>query len=157
MNTSYERTSTGTQEWLTPPYILKELGEFDLDPCSPINRPYDTAKNHYNINDNGLILNWYGRVFCNPPYNDLNTWLEKCSKYKNCIALIFARTDTKAFHNYIFNSADALFFIEGRLSFYHADGKKGGTAGAPSVLISYNKENSIVLEKCNLKGKYIKL
>lgn len=31
------QTSIGkNQEWLTPPNILKSLGEFDLDPCSPI-------------------------------------------------------------------------------------------------------------------------
>jgi hypothetical protein len=50
MNTSFEgKTETGKDEWLTPPEIIKSLGEFDLDPCSPINRPWDTAKNHYTI------------------------------------------------------------------------------------------------------------
>jgi hypothetical protein len=29
----------GTDEWLTPPEIMARLGEFDLDPCSPVNRP----------------------------------------------------------------------------------------------------------------------
>jgi hypothetical protein len=27
-----------TDEWLTPPEIIAALGQFDLDPCSPINR-----------------------------------------------------------------------------------------------------------------------
>ena len=36
-------------EWLTPPGILNRLGEFDLDPCTPIDRPWDTAKLHYNV------------------------------------------------------------------------------------------------------------
>ena len=51
----------GSDEWLTPPEILRALGAFDLDPCSPINRPWDTAARHYNINDNGLALPWEGR------------------------------------------------------------------------------------------------
>ena len=69
MNVTFEgNTSTGKDEWLTPPEIVKSLGEFDLDPCSPIERPWDTAKNHFTINDNGLIQNWFGRVWCNPPY-----------------------------------------------------------------------------------------
>lgn len=42
MNTSFERTKNGKDEWLTPPYIIDSLGVFDLDPCSPINRPWDT-------------------------------------------------------------------------------------------------------------------
>lgn len=36
-------------EWLTPPKIIDKLGEFDLDPCSPIFRPWDTANKHYTI------------------------------------------------------------------------------------------------------------
>ncbi len=45
MKTGMSRhTSTRMQndEWLTPPSILKELGHFDLDPCSPINRPWES-------------------------------------------------------------------------------------------------------------------
>ena len=50
-------------EWLTPPDIIKGLGDFDLDPCSPIERPWDTAKKHYCILDDGLKQDWEGRVF----------------------------------------------------------------------------------------------
>ena len=32
-----------TDEWLTTPYIIAALGHFDLDPCSPIHRPWSTA------------------------------------------------------------------------------------------------------------------
>lgn len=36
----HERPFRGdTDEWLTPPHILRALGDFDLDPCSPVNRP----------------------------------------------------------------------------------------------------------------------
>ncbi len=40
-------------EWLTPPEIVRSLGTFDLDPCSPINRPGPTAKRHLTIDDDG--------------------------------------------------------------------------------------------------------
>jgi len=42
-------------DWLTPPEIIKDLGPFDTDPCTPIERPWDTAKIHYNITNNGLL------------------------------------------------------------------------------------------------------
>lgn len=64
---SHQSANMGKDEWLTPPEIIRSLGEFDLDPCSPINRPWDTALNHYTIIDNGLKQQWYGRVWCNPP------------------------------------------------------------------------------------------
>jgi hypothetical protein len=159
MNTSFEgKTETGKDEWLTPPEIIKSLGEFDLDPCSPINRPWDTAKNHYTIQDDGLLLPWNGRVWLNPPYgNKIDAWLQKAALHQNCMVLIFARTDTASFHANVFNQADSILFIKGRLKFYHVSGKQGDSAGAPSCLVSYNKENSQYLKNSNIKGKLIQL
>lgn len=33
-------------EWLTPPGIVSALGEFDLDPCSPVDRPWPISHQH---------------------------------------------------------------------------------------------------------------
>ena len=55
MDVTFEgKSSTGKNEWLTPPHILRRLGPFDLDPCAPINRPWDTAEHHYTIEDDGI-------------------------------------------------------------------------------------------------------
>ena len=54
MNTSFERCELTKVEWLTPPELVKQLGEFDLDPCSPINAPFLHAKENFTIEDNGL-------------------------------------------------------------------------------------------------------
>ena len=148
----------GKDEWLTPPYILEALGAFDLDPCAPIVRPWPTAKSHYTVENNGLALNWEGRVFCNPPYgNQTGLWLNKCALHENCIALVFARTETRMFFDSVWNKAKALFFIKGRIAFHHVDGTKSQSAGAPSVLIAYNDENAEILKNCSLKGKWIGL
>ena len=63
---SHQSASMGKDEWLTPPGVVKALGDFDLDPCSPINRPWPTAAKHYTALDNGLRQVWTGRVWCNP-------------------------------------------------------------------------------------------
>ena len=146
-------------EWLTPPEIINSLGQFDIDPCSPIHRPWPTALNHYTINDNGLTKNWTGRVYCNPPYgNQTETWLKKLADHGNGIALIFARTETRMFFNQVWNRADAILFIEGRLFFYHVDGTKAkSNSGAPSCLIAYGQNNVIALERSGIKGKLVKL
>ena len=93
----YHNQSDGKDEWLTPPEIIKALGEFDLDPCAPVKRPWPTAEKHYTIQDNGLLKPWQGRVWCNPPYNDAAKWLARCAEHGNAIALVFARTETKMF------------------------------------------------------------
>jgi len=158
MNTLFEIGPNRKDEWLTPPYIVKSLGEFDLDPCSPINRPWTTAKNHYTELDNGLTKSWFGRVWCNPPYSDLERWLKKCSYHQNCIALTFARVDTRLFQHNVFVNAYSLFFFKGRLQFYHVDGTKPKVnAGAPSVLISFNEENAEAIDIAKLNGTHIPL
>lgn len=150
----------GEDEWLTPPDIPKSLGKFDLDPCAPIpeRRPWELAEKSYSVLDDGLSKEWKGRVWCNPPYGrETQKWLKNCSQHKNAIALVFARTETKAFAKYVWPTAHSIFFFEGRLKFYKVDGTESGPAGAPSVLISYNEENTIAIEKANLKGHLVKL
>lgn len=152
----------GKEEWLTPPEIIKALGEFDLDPCAPTNRPWPTAKEHYTIEDNGLLKPWVGRVWCNPPYGPkTGEWMARCAEHKNVTALIFARTETRQFFEHIWPKAAAVCFIQGRLSFYHVSGKKGGTAGAPSMLVTWNDDNANLLwdavQHGRIRGAYIDL
>lgn len=144
-------------EWLTPPEILRALGQFDLDPCSPVNRPWPTAANHFTTNDNGLAQHWEGRVFCNPPYGlEAAKWLARCQDHGNAIALIFARTETAMFFEYVWRKCDALLFIEGRLHFHHVDGTRAkANAGAPSVLVAYGERNAEVLATCGIPGAFI--
>ena len=130
MNTSFERCELTKVEWLTPPELVKKLGDFDLDPCSPINAPFLHAKTNYTIKNDGLTKEWFGRVYCNPPYGKhLNLWLEKLKNHGNGIALIFARTETKCFFENVWNSADALLFVKGRIRFYHVSGKTRRNSG----------------------------
>lgn len=145
-------------EWLTPPEILQELGPFDLDPCAPINRPWDTAVKHYTIYDNGLSQPWHGRVWCNPPYGlEAARWLDRLADHGNGIALIFARTETKMFFDHVWRRADAVLFIEGRLHFHHVDGSRAkGNSGAPSCLIAHGEENALRLKDCGL-GAFVRL
>lgn len=146
-------------EWLTPPDLIKALGDFDLDPCSPIERPWPTAKEHYTVLDNGLMLPWHGRVWCNPPYGQESAeWLSKLVQHGNGIALIFARTETEMFFTHVWERADAILFLKGRLYFHYVDGSRAAAnAGAPSCLIAYGKENVDALERSGISGKLVRL
>jgi len=159
MNVTFEgKTETGKDEWLTPPELIKALGDFDLDPCSPINRPWDTAKRHYTIKDDGLLMPWEGRVFCNPPYgNQTGKWLEKCAMHNNAIALTFARTETRMFFRCVWEKATAILFVKGRIKFYHVTGEQSNSAGAPSVFIAYGQNNAEALRRCDIDGKYLEI
>jgi hypothetical protein len=156
MNVNFERAKNTTVEWLTPPELVKSLGDFDLDPCTPINPPFIHAKVNYNKNDNGLNKDWFGRVFLNPPYGKgMEIWLEKLKKHGNGIALIFARTETKCFFAHIWDDADAVLFVKGRIKFYNLKGEQAGSPGAPSIFIAYGINNAKSLEESKIEGKFI--
>lgn len=73
----------------------------------------------------GFNKSWEGEVvFCNPPYGrEIGKWVKKCyeeSKKENTIVvmLIPSRTDTRWFHDYIYNKDNVeIRFIKGRLKF----------------------------------------
>lgn len=148
-----------TDEWLTPPELIPALGIFDLDPCSPINRPWSTANKHYTIEDNGLIQPWDGRVFLNPPYGpETGKWLKKLSEHGNGIALIFARTETEMFHEWAWKKASSMLFLRGRLYFHYVDGTRAAhNSGEPSVLIAYGDNNTESLRVSGLNGQLVVL
>ena len=153
---SHERSRHGKDEWLTPPWLIQQLGNFDLDPCAPINPPWSTAARHYSVIDDGLTAPWSGRVWMNPPYSDIAPWMQRLVQYGDGLALIFARTETRAFFTCVWDTADAVLFLRGRLKFYHVDGTPAAnSAGAPSCLVAYGSRNVEALQlNCNL-GKLI--
>ena len=68
------RFSSESHEWYTPEQYIEAvrslLGEIDLDPasCERANQIV-RAKTIFTCADDGLDQSWYGRVFCNPPYD----------------------------------------------------------------------------------------
>ncbi len=135
--------SSEKDNWETPQYLYDELNEkfnFTLDPCAD-------EKNHkcelyYTKEQNGLLQDWQGHtIFCNPPYGRKSTadWIKKCYEESlkpntTIVMLIPARTDTKAFHQYIYHKA-MIHFLEGRIKFV---GSKN-SAPFPSMIVVWDK------------------
>ena len=136
------RYSNSSDVWLTPREIIDELGPFDLDPCAADPRPFDIGRVNYTEKEDGLSKIWGGFVFANPPYGSrVGPWLERMAAHGDGIALVFARTDTKAMQAAL-ASASAVFFLAGRLQFLGGKPPHGAArdAGAPSVLIGWGDE-----------------
>ena len=143
--------------WLTPPEILKALGPFDLDPCCPVDMPWKTAREMIAYPNDGLAINWRGRVWLNPPYGpETGKWLSRLADHGRGIALVFARTETADWHEHIWQRASAILFLKGRLHFHDAAGVRAkANAGAPSALVAYGRHDAIILEQCGIVGKLI--
>lgn len=133
--------SSHSDEWGTPQEVFDELNsefDFTLDPCA-------SSENHkcerfFTKSDDGLRKPWGGeRVFCNPPYSEIDKWVEKafCESRQDgtvVVLLIPARTDTRYFHNFIYHRSE-IRFIKGRLKFI--GNGKNGTAPFPSMIVIF--------------------
>tara|TARA_R110000796_G_scaffold9452_7_gene32208 strand:- start:3249 stop:3749 length:501 start_codon:yes stop_codon:yes gene_type:complete len=159
----HQQAGRGERVWLTPLEVVKACGEFDLDPCFGSPRPWDTAAEHYGPDAadglGGLHAPWKGMVWCNPPYDrQAWAWLSKCADHGNAIALIFARTEVEQFHRQVWEKAHGLLFLEGRITFHYADGRRAAAnGGAPSVLVAYGSEALDRLRNCGMRGRLVVL
>lgn len=164
LDLGFNHVATGrtSDEWLTPPELVAALGRFDLDPCAPVNRPWDTAAHHFTLADNGLTRPWHGRVWLNPPYGRSTfRWLARAASHGDAIALTFARTETVGFQREVWRKADAVLFLQGRIRFCRPDGSRAAPANAPSCLIAYGSANVAVLAAAldagHLRGCMVRL
>lgn len=157
-----------SDEWFTPPSIFEALSEagfaFDLDPCAPVEGiPYTPAKHEYSLLTDGLVRDWHGQVWLNPPYSELEPWMDRLAEHGQGIALTFARTETKWFFDAVWPHATALLFLAGRITFWQYDEETedvvpslaGHSSGGPSVLIAYGDHAAGVLERAELAGAFM--
>ena len=141
------RVTAYSDEWYTPPHIVKALGPFDLDPCAG---PMLHAARNLSKKENGLKQPWYGRVWLNPPYSTLHEWLERFIAHKNGVALVNARPETQWFQG-LCSGALAVLWLRGRVKFSKPDGR-AGTATVGSVLVAYGKRNAAAILASKLPG-----
>ncbi len=147
-----------SDEWLTPPVIIDELGPFDLDPCAaPEPQPWPTAKRMISRPDDGLSHGWRGRVWLNPPYSrEAVRWIQRLADHGAGTALVFARTETAWFVEQVWRRATALLFLHGRIYFHHSDGTRAAAnSGAPSVLAAYGEYDARRLAASAIPGSFV--
>lgn len=155
----HQQTRGRTESWITPPEILAALGTFDLDPCACVTQPWATAKRMIALPEDGLRTPWlaHERVWLNPPYGArvIRPWMNLMARQRRGTALIFARTETSWFRDYVWKYADAVLFIDGRLHFYLPDGTRAPeNAGAPSCLVAYGHDDARILRYSGIKGAW---
>jgi hypothetical protein len=128
----------GSNDWITPKYIIDALGPFDLDPCASSTQPWPCASKSIAPPRDGLAIEWEGNVYCNPPYGPHTAkWVRRLAQHGEGIALIFARVETSLWQDWIFTTADGFLFPRRRISFYRPDGTlPKSSSGAPSALIA---------------------
>jgi phage N-6-adenine-methyltransferase len=139
-------TSQQTDEWSSPREVVEPIAEsiggFDLDPCSGAERsPF--ADECYTEDEDGLGQWWHGDVWVNPPYSDIQPWIDRIigevredglieTDTERIILLCKGDSSTQWWHR-TGRYASAVCFIEGRLSF----GDAGNSAPFPSHMFVF--------------------
>lgn len=145
--------SHNKDSWETPTDFFNELNKefsFTLDAAATINN----AK-CLNWLEDALNVYWSGRVFCNPPYSKWQKFVEKAfeeyysGRTELIVLLLPARTDTKAFHKYIYPFYSEVRFLKGRLKF-EINGKpvldrhgRPQSAPFPSMLVIFRPNKGL--------------
>lgn len=127
-------------DYYTPKYIFKKLNiVFDLDVCAPKGGvEWIPAKHHYSIENDGLKQEWFGNIWCNPPYSSPSLWIEKFLDHRNGIGLVGV-SNSKWF-NRVWNEVDGLVFMHPKVKFEHKfEGSK--VIFMPVVLIAIGASN----------------
>lgn len=125
--------NSGEQDWYTPEVYLtaarKVLGDFDLDPASSdVAQRFVNAKTYFTKDDNGLIQDWRGTVWMNPPYGSgiVEQFAEKLvnslPSIKGAVVLVNNATETRWFQ-LLANNSNAICFPSGRIKFLDSSGE----------------------------------
>lgn len=134
---------SNSDEWETPQHIFDLFDSefnFNLDACA--SEDNHKCEAFYSKADNGLEKDWGGyRVWCNPPYSKISDWVEKAYRETRkdntlVVMLLPSRTDTRYFHNYIYQRSE-IRFIKGRLRFNESK----NTAPFPSMIVIFRGAN----------------
>ena len=141
--------SSKSTVWATPQEFFDQLDSefhFTLDPCA--DESNHKCEKYFTEKQDGLKQSWGGQtVFCNPPYSrrtkgnpGQEAWIKKAAEEGQrpgavVVMLIPARTDTLAFHKYIYHKAE-IRFIKGRLRF-RVNGQTGDAAPFPSMVVIF--------------------
>ena len=103
--------SSSTDLWATPQDFFDRLNaefDFDIDVCASPNNA--KCERYFTKEQDGLSRSWGGiTCWCNPPYGrEVGKWVQKAylsskNEGSTVVMLLPARTDTKWFHEYIYN------------------------------------------------------
>ena len=136
--------SSATDNWSTPQDFFDKLNDefhFTLDVCADENN--HKCEHYYTKEIDGLRRPWIGTIWCNPPYGrKIGEWVRRAYIFSHIssttvVMLLPARTDTRWFHDYIYNKSNTeIRFIKGRLKF----GGCKNSAPFPSMVVIFRSK-----------------
>jgi phage N-6-adenine-methyltransferase len=128
-----------SDEHYTPKWLFDKMGiQFDLDVAAPIGGSHVPAHNYYTEEDDGLIQQWSGNVWMNPPFSKPSPWVEKFIENRQGVALLVV-SKSKWFRD-IWEVADAIVPTPHNFKFDRPDGSNK-TISFQTFLFAFGHQN----------------
>lgn len=135
-------------EMSTPSWLYEALDQiynFDFDPCPLVRPEWD-----------GLKRDWGQKNFINPPYSEIQKWLEKgieeFEKGKLCLFLITFRANTVYWFKYIYPLCTDIKIIKGTVAFGEYEEQKRGFP-VPIAIVEFDPAKRLKKRNFTKLGK----
>lgn len=127
--------NSGNNERYTPAYIIQlateVMGSIDVDPasCEVANTELVKASVYFDKEANGLLREWNGKIWLNPPYQRglIDTFVDKLleeyqiGRTTEAIVLTHNASETR-WYGKLLQEATAICIVSGRIRFYAING-----------------------------------
>ena len=146
LKTAHVSNNSGVEEWYTPSEFIEAaravMGHIDLDPASSFFAQVTVkATKYYTVQDDGLLQDWHGTVWMNPPYTSglIGKFTEKLAAHVvagdviEAIVLVNNATETAWFQSLV-SVCSAICFPASRVRFLDPDGKPGAPLQGQAIL-----------------------
>ena len=144
--------------WQTPESLVErihQVGPVELDVCTSLRNPVG-ADRFYTEKDDGLVQSWDvaddAIAYGNWPYSQKG-WLERASAPWRGSRLMLgpARTETAAWHDYVWPAASRVCFLRGRLVFEVPPCKRGHDWQPRMVMVKRKLKQKLVCRHCDVE------
>lgn len=150
-SSSNNKSTNSSDEKATPPYLTRRINRsidgFNVDVAAGAEKS-PIADERYTIEDDGLVMPWFGKVWCNPPYSEPHKWVNKASEEWSkddvdlIVFLVKGDSSTNWWHD-LYELASYVCFIDRRLSF----GEGSNSAPFPNHIFTVGEPTDELLEE----------
>jgi ParB family chromosome partitioning protein len=151
-----KRGRSARDEWFTPAPVIElareVMGSIDLDPCSCAEANLIVgAARFYTLADDGLRQPWFGKIWMNPPFSQINDFVAKlldeltAGRVTEAIMLTHNSTDAAWFQQAA-RRASAVCFPASRIRFVSPHGRAATSPPQGSAILYYGPHGGRFVE-----------